>query len=157
MSLIERFYTAFSERDADGMCACYHPDVRFSDPVFPALSGPRAGAMWQMLCDSGADLRIEFEPRGDDGARWQAWYTFSTGRAVHNVVDARFRIKEGLIVDHSDSFDLWRWTRQALGAPGLLLGWTPILRNKVQGMADKQLHKWTEEHGLPALGTPAQA
>jgi len=44
-ALIERFYQAFDEGDGDTMAACYAPDVRFSDPVFPDLRGSRAGAM----------------------------------------------------------------------------------------------------------------
>jgi len=152
VSTIERFYAAFSERDADGMCACYHPDVRFSDPVFPDLQGGRAGAMWQMLCANGKDLRVEFEASGDDAGRWQAWYTFRTGRAVHNIIDARFVLKDGLIVEHTDSFDLWRWTRMALGPTGVLLGWTPMIRNKIQGMAGKGLDQWIADNGLPQLG-----
>ena len=46
--LIQTFYTAFQNRDAAGMAACYHPEVVFSDPVFPHLEGPKAIAMWQM-------------------------------------------------------------------------------------------------------------
>ena len=41
--LIERFYRAFDEGDGDAMAACYAPDARFSDPVFPDLRGSRAG------------------------------------------------------------------------------------------------------------------
>ncbi|MFY8063069.1 MAG: nuclear transport factor 2 family protein, partial [Usitatibacteraceae bacterium] len=32
---IRRFYAAFANRDADGMAACYHPEIAFSDPAFP--------------------------------------------------------------------------------------------------------------------------
>lgn len=153
MSVIDRFYTAFAERDAATMCACYHPEVRFSDPVFPDLKGGRAGAMWTMLCEQGKDLRVEHELLGDDGARWQAWYTFRGGNAVHNDIQARFVLQDGLIREHDDRFDLWTWSRQALGATGWLLGWTPIVRNKVQTMAGKGLDKWIEEKGLPTLGS----
>ena len=56
--LIGRFYAAFQARDAEGMVACYAADVRFSDPVFPALVGERAKAMWRMLVGRGKDLVI---------------------------------------------------------------------------------------------------
>ena len=58
--LIARFYTAFGHRDAAGMAACYHPEVQFSDEVFPDLRGDRATAMWRMLCERGKDLRVKF-------------------------------------------------------------------------------------------------
>ncbi len=146
-ALVRRFYDAFSRRDGDAMAACYAPDVRFSDPVFTDLRGPRAGAMWRMLTGRAADLRVEASGiRADDAtgqAHWEAWYTFSaTGRAVHNVIDARFTFRDGLVVEHVDTFDFWRWSRQALGPTGLLLGWTPMVRNKVRATAAQGLEKF---------------
>jgi ketosteroid isomerase-like protein len=143
---IENFYKAFSARDAAGMVACYHPEVAFSDPVFQELDAPQVRAMWRMLCERGKDLRIEasaIEATGDTGrAHWEAWYTFSaTGRKVHNVIEARFRFKDGLIVRHDDTFGFYRWTRMALGPMGVVLGWSPpiqgTLRKKAKaGLAD---------------------
>ena len=143
-ALIERFYRAFQQRDAATMASCYHPDVRFSDPVFPDLQGPRAGNMWKMLCERGKDLKIEFrDVRADDvsgSAHWDAWYTFTTtGRKVLNQIDADFVFRDGKILRHTDRFDFHKWAGQALGTPGKLLGWTPFLRNKVRGMAAKNL------------------
>ena len=141
---LKRFYEAFQQRDAATMAACYAPDVQFSDPVFPDLRGAQAGLMWRMLCERGKDLRLEFrDVRADDATgsvHWEAWYTFSaTGRKVHNVIDATFTFRDGRIARHVDHFDLYRWSRQALGPAGLLLGWTPLLQNKVRAMAAKGL------------------
>jgi ketosteroid isomerase-like protein len=145
--LITRFYEAFQRRDASAMAACYHADVHFSDEVFPDLRGARAGAMWAMLCARGKDLRIEFsDVVADDvtgGATWNAWYTFSgSGRPVHNVIEASFEFRDGHIVRHVDRFDFWRWSRQALGPAGSLLGWTPFLRGKVRATAARSLEAW---------------
>ncbi len=139
-SLIDRFYAAFAESDGAGMAASYAPDVEFSDPVFTDLHGPEAGAMWRMLTGQARDLRVELLEREADGergsARWRAHYTFSrTGRPVVNDVRASFRFADGLIAEHRDEFDFHRWARQALGTPGLLLGWTPMLRSKVRKQA----------------------
>ena len=122
------------------MAACYAPDARFSDPVFPDLKGQEPGAMWRMLTRRADDLKLELlehEADGDRGsARWVAHYTFTqTGRPVRNDVRASFRFAQGLIAEHRDDFDFHRWSRQALGAPGLLLGWTPILRASVRRRA----------------------
>ena len=141
---IKRFYTAFQQRDAATMAACYGPDVQFSDPVFTDLRGERAGAMWKMLCERGKDLKIEFrDVRADattGSAHWEAWYTFSgSGRRVHNTIDASFEFRDGKIVKHTDRFDLHRWAGLALGLPGKLLGWTPLLQNKIRSMAAKSL------------------
>ena len=140
-AVIERFYGAFAQRDGAAMAACYAPDVHFSDPVFTDLQGPEAGAMWRMLTGRADDLRIELlehDANGEQGsARWRAHYTFSqTGRPVVNEVAASFRFGEdGLIVEHRDQFDFHRWSRQALGMPAVLLGWTPILRASVRRRA----------------------
>ncbi len=145
--LIEQFYEAFARRDGDGMAACYADDVRFSDPVFPALEGEHARAMWRMLCGRAKDLTIAASDISWDGsqghAKWVALYTFAaTGRKVENIIVATFSIKEGKIVDHKDVFDFWRWSRQALGPAGLLLGWSSFLRRKVQGQAAKSLGEY---------------
>ena len=147
--LIERFYSSFARRDPAGMIACYHPQVVFSDPVFTELRGSQAGAMWQMLCASGRDLRIEFSSiEADDSqgqAHWEARYTFSSsGRMVHNIISAKFQFENGLIIRHVDHFDFWRWSGQALGISGLLLGWTPLVRKRVQANAATRLQAFTQ-------------
>ena len=151
--LITRFYTAFQDRDGAAMAACYHPDARFTDPVFPELCGWRIGAMWRMLTERGKDLRLEFSGvEADDAsgeAHWEARYTFSgTGRKVHNVIDARFTFRDGLIATHDDRFDFYRWSKQALGPLGLLLGWTASVQGKVQGKAAKGLEDFIEKRGI---------
>ena len=137
--LIERFYAAFARRDGAAMAACYTPDVVFYDPVFQGLEGRQPGAMWRMLTQRGKDLEVRLLDHAADGetgtAHWTADYTFSTGRKVHNDVHARFLFRDGLISDHRDSFDLWAWTRQALGVPGVLLGWSPLIQNTVRRKA----------------------
>ncbi|MFN9737388.1 MAG: nuclear transport factor 2 family protein [Pseudomonadota bacterium] len=143
---IRRLYTALGRRDGEAMAACYAPDARFEDPVF-SLQGGAIGDMWRMLCTRGKDLAVEASGIEADAAtgraNWVATYTFSgSGRRVVNRVDARFAFRDGLIVNHVDTFDLWRWAAQALGPAGLLLGWTPLLRNKIRAQAAQSLAKF---------------
>ncbi len=142
---ITKFYTAFQQKDYKAMASLYHPEATFKDAAFDLKSGKEAGAMWQMLITAGKDLRIEFsDVRADEktgSAHWEAWYTFSkTGRKVHNVIEAKFEFKDGLIYRHADHFDFWRWSRQSLGLTGWLLGWSGFLKNKVSTAAMKSLH-----------------
>jgi len=144
---IRDFYSAFQKRDAAAMAACYHPDIRFSDPVFPDLRGARAAAMWRMLCERGTDLQIEFRDVTADGRRgaahWEARYTYSgTGRPVLNRIDATFEFSGDKIIRHTDAFDLYRWARQALGPVGWLLGWTPAVHKKIRHTADAALERY---------------
>lgn len=146
-TLITQFYTAFQQKDFETMATLYHPEATFKDAAFDLKSGKEAGAMWKMLLTAGKDLRIEFKDvkvEGEKGyAHWEAWYTFSkTGRKVHNVIDAQFEFKDGLIYRHRDHFDFWRWSRQALGLTGWLLGWSGFLKNKVKSTAMKGLHRF---------------
>lgn len=146
MHVLDRFYSAFAQHDHAAMGACYHAGAHFSDPVFPDLDEAQVRGMWRMLLTSGTDLRITYEVLQADVAkgkvRWEAWYTFSrTGRKVHNVVTSEFDLKDDLILVQHDQFDFWRWSRQALGTSGILMGWTPIVRNKVQAMAAAGLRK----------------
>jgi ketosteroid isomerase-like protein len=143
-ALISRFYQAFQRLDAEAMTACYTDDVVFSDPAFGILRGRDAGDMWRMLAARAKDFSLTFDSvRSDErsgSAHWVATYLFSqTGRTVVNDIQARFVFRDGLICEHHDSFDLWRWSRQALGAKGLLLGWTPLVQGKVQQQARKGL------------------
>jgi len=149
-AMLERFYAAFARGDGAAMAACYAPGARFTDPVFD-VSGSEVGAMWSMLCERATDLRVEWRDiRADDtrgSAHWEPRYTFSaTRRPVHNVIDAAFTFAAGRIVRHVDTFDLWRWTRMALGAKGLLLGWSPLVRDAVRKQARRGLEAWIARH-----------
>jgi len=146
-ALVRDFYAAFARHDAEAMARCYHADVFFTDPVFPALRGRDAGDMWRMLLSRAKDLEITLDEASadDDGgrAKWTARYTFTkTGRPVVNRVDAMFAFREGLIVRHYDSFSFWRWASQALGPVGKLLGWSLPIKWKVRKDAAAALEKF---------------
>lgn len=140
------FWESLGAKDADEMAACYAPDASFEDEVFQ-LRGPECGMMWRMLFQGAADLRVKTHTLhvGDGVAHgvWEAWYTFSaTGRKVHNRITTRLVLRDGRIVDHHDRFAFYKWSRQALGAKGWLLGWTPLVRGAVRKQARKRLEKW---------------
>lgn len=149
--LINSFYDAFQRSDHRAMNACYGPSVRFSDPVFRELEDDHVRAMWHMFCESRGDVDISCSGvEADDRtgkAHWEATYSLSSSdRVIHNVIEAEFMFSEGTIYRHRDSFDLWKWTRMALGTPGILLGWSPLVKNKVRGTAMHQLNKFMEAH-----------
>ncbi|HYU61945.1 MAG TPA: nuclear transport factor 2 family protein [Solirubrobacterales bacterium] len=147
--LIERLYAALDRADGDAMAACYAPDARFSDPAFGELRGERVGGMWRMLASRSTDLDVDLAEHdaGDEtgSAHWIARYTFRTGRRVTNDIRARFRFEGGLIAEHDDSFNFHAWSRQALGLPGVLLGWTPLLRAAVRRKARADLEEFLAE------------
>jgi SnoaL-like domain len=153
--LIRRFYTAFAALDANAMQACYTPDARFDDEAFSLRGADQIGAMWRMLCEgarqrSGDTWQLEFgaieTDRERGRAHWEVRYRFGPkDRLVLNSIDAYFEFRDGLISAHHDRFSFWRWSRQALGLPGLLLGWTPWLRAKVRAQAGARLAAWRDK------------
>ena len=155
---LERLYTAFAQLDHAAMAACYAPGATFDDEAFSLKGREQVAGMWRMLCSATqktgrAHWKLEFSGVEADAkagrAHWEAHYLFSaTGRKVHNVIDGSFTFTpEGLIASHRDRFSFWRWSRQALGLPGLLLGWSPSLKRKVRSTAAGNLKKFLAQGG----------
>jgi ketosteroid isomerase-like protein len=158
---IERLYTAFAALDADTMASCYADDALFDDPAFSLKGAVEIGGMWHMLCDATKgtgrqDWRLEFgevHADADHGhAHWEAHYRFSvTKRRVHNIIETEFSFTpQGLIATHKDRFDFWRWSRQALGFAGYVLGWAPPFRNQMRIQTRAALTKYLENKPAPS-------
>ena len=148
---VSTLYDGFENLDASAMARCYAPAARFSDPVF-TLAGAHISNMWAMLIEgiqrSSPDIwRLEVDGVVEDAtsgrAHWVARYRFGpTGRIVTNDIRAAFVLSDGLIIDHRDTFDLWRWSRQALGPLGVVAGWSAPLRARIRRQAADSLTKF---------------
>lgn len=154
---IEKFYGAFARLDDATMGRCYAEDATFDDEAFSLRGRREVAGMWSMLCAAtrakGADVwKLDVSDITDRSAHWVAFYRFSaTGRLVRNSIDASFEFgPDGLIRRHVDRFDFWKWSRQALGAPGQFLGWTPFLRRKVRATAAANLQRYLDSQGKAA-------
>lgn len=148
-TVVETFYKAFNQLDAETMVSCYHQDIVFEDPAFGILKGERAKNMWRMLCESqkGKDFKVNLSNVNTNNAKgsasWEAFYNFSkTGRKVHNIIDAEFEFKDGKIIKHVDDFNLYRWSKQALGFKGFVIGKTKYFRNKLKVQTNRMLDKY---------------
>lgn len=148
-NLILKFYDSFSKLDAETMASCYHPEATFYDPAFGKLNYEEVCMMWKMLIErSKGNLSIEFSSikvnKKNGKAQWIATYTFGqTNRKVKNVIQSKFKFKDGLISNHKDSFNFWLWSGRALGWKGYLFGWTPFLKKKVRQQAKTSLKKFS--------------
>jgi len=145
--VIERLYEGLRSPGGEARAACYTADARFSDPAFGELRGDQVGAMWRMLTSQSTGIEVDLsnvEIRGDAGsARWVARYTFGpSGRRVENRITATYRFRDGRISDHVDRFSMWRWSRQALGPIGWLLGWSPMVSRRVRRQALRNLDRF---------------
>lgn len=145
-----KFYTAFANADAETMCECYHAHIQFRDPVFGLLKGNDVCDMWKMLLKKNkGKIKIEFsDVKATEyigSAQWIATYTFSqTNRKVVNVIKAQFQFKDGLIIKHTDDFDIWKWSKQAFVIKGYLFGWTGFFQTKINEKALLSLKKYKE-------------
>jgi ketosteroid isomerase-like protein len=154
-SIVEKFYAAFAAHDGATMASLYADDATFGDPVFPTLRGREIGDMWRMLTARAHDLALELgEIKAAPGeadtfiAPWIARYTFTaTGRKVENHVTSTLRIEQGKIARQRDVFDFRSWQAQALGAFGMLLGWTGLPGSIVQKQAAKGLAAFRAKQG----------
>ena len=140
----QQFYTAFAKKDYLELARFYHNDLSFTDPAFGTLSRSETLAMWEMLFTSADDLDINFKllTSGDNFVvvEWRANYSFgSKKRFVKNIIKAKLLIEDDLIIRHIDSFNLYRWSRQAMGIAGWLIGWTGFFRRKLQKQTRSRL------------------
>jgi ketosteroid isomerase-like protein len=148
--LITLFYTAFQKLDYKTLQDCYSDDAIFNDPAFGILTDGRVKDMWEMMCKNARDFSLSFSDiqlLDEEYAtcQWVASYTFSkTGRPVVNHIKAYMRIQDGKITEHTDHFDIWKWSRQALGMPGILLGWSGFMKTKIRNTAIGNLNKFVE-------------
>jgi len=150
--LIEKFYTGFTNGIATEMTSCYHDKVVFEDPAFGRLENGKPAKMWEMLMsrkkESTKVIFSNIEANETSGkANWTATYEYGDkNRKVINNVTANFKFKDGKIIEHIDSFDLWSWTKQALGFSGTLLGWSSFMKKKIQKTTNTQLSEFINKH-----------
>lgn len=149
-ALINKFYSAFQQKDYQAMNSCYSNEVVFYDPVFELLKGDEVKSMWEMLCKNANDFSLTYGNiiKLDDEyytCDWIATYTFSkTGRKVVNNIRANMRFANGEIIEHSDAFSLHKWSSQALGFTGKLFGWNSFFQRKIKNQAKKNLLKFIQ-------------
>ncbi|RTY65050.1 nuclear transport factor 2 family protein [Flavobacterium sp. LS1P28] len=148
--ILTKFYSAIANADSPTMCNCYDSSIQFRDPVFGLLKGNDVCLMWKMLLEkSKGNITIKFSAvKADDyigSVQFIATYNFSkTNRKVVNRIQAQFQFKDGLIIKHTDDFDIFKWSKQAFGITGYLLGWTGFFHKKIQEQALLSLKKYKE-------------
>ena len=150
--IIHKFYSAFQKLDHTGMNSCYGGEIVFFDPVFGLLNGNEVREMWKMLCTNATDLTLTYDniqhlDEEYSTCDWVATYTFSTtGKKVTNAIKAHMRFAGGRIVEHSDGFSLHKWSSQAFGCSGWLLGWNTVFQRKIQNRSRRALLQFMQQH-----------
>jgi ketosteroid isomerase-like protein len=149
--VVTKFYSAFQKLDYATMQSCYADNAVFQDPAFGYLDSDEVRAMWEMLAKNAKNFSLVFSDiKAEDEeyitCKWVATYTFSaTGRPVVNKIQAYMRIQDGKITEHTDYFNFWVWSRQALGLSGWLLGWTSYVKSQVRSKARGNLQRFMQK------------
>ncbi len=150
VALVSRFYDGFKRLDYQAMNDCYSDDIAFFDPMFGLLQGDEVKSMWEMLCKNAKDFSLSYGNIKELDEEyytcdWMATYKFSkTGRKVVNKIVAHMKVLDGQIVEHSDGFSLHKWSKQALGFSGLLLGWNSFYQQKIKNNAKRNLLRFIQ-------------
>jgi hypothetical protein len=145
------YFEGFKNKNPEQMNALYKAGIDgiFNDPVFQNLNTFEVQSMWSMLLRASKDLTTTYKivEVTDTTATvdWEAHYTYSaTGRKVVNNVRSVMQIENGLIVKQNDSFDLGKWTGQALPpVVAQVFAWFPDLT--IRKLARKNLNGYIEK------------
>jgi hypothetical protein len=163
-ALLDKLFTALRKRDHQTMASCYHPDPDpkggFHDIAFDLAGREEIHAMWRMICRKDVAIRVEAQGIGevdDETGRATLVETYAYHREglrprkvpVRNVIESRFRFRDGLIWRQDDDCDPRSWARQALGRGpiGFLAGRIRLMRRIA---ARRKLSKFTADEARPA-------
>jgi ketosteroid isomerase-like protein len=146
-ALVRRFFDRLAAHDAEGAAACYHPDVFYSDPLFPRVRGALAADLWRMRLTELPELAVRLEEACGDAqgalARWELHYA-ADGRRIAVAVRSMFAFRDGRIARHYDHFSLWRWAARAHGTAGAALGWFGPYRWAVRRRFSRALERFSD-------------
>jgi hypothetical protein len=149
---IYHLYNCLQDRNIDGMLSCYHPNVVFHDPVFGELKRERLFYMWRMLLSRmGSNAKIEIQNvyalNKKATCSWSADYEYGRSKKkIHNEINSNFKFEGNRIISQSDSFDLYKWSKQANGLVGFLFGWTPTMQNMIVKQSNQFLDYYISKH-----------
>ena len=150
VELIENFTRPSLAATMPACSRCYDPAVDFADPVFTVQANVHTpcGTCSSAEARPSRSPSTRFKPTTQVEARTgkRSIIFRRPKRPVLNIIDAEFKFRNGKIYWHRDHFDFWKWSRQALGTSGMLLGWSPILHNRVRKTASANLDKFIVAH-----------
>jgi hypothetical protein len=149
---VTMFLKAQEARDPVRLSNSLHESSTLVDPLVGELKGWRVFAWWQMLWRfrNHAITIVEGEGTPTKGhAHWKVGYTHpSTRRAMLTDTTSEIEFRENKIFVQNDSYSLYKWCRQALGAQGLLLGWLPPIQAQLREAALERLENFIDSNGL---------
>lgn len=126
----------------------YHKNVVYDDVGFGKQKGENAKAVWQFLIenvDKNAVITFSniqtFATTGQ--VNWSTTYYFGK-RKIKNNITATFRFQDDKIIYHKDDYSLWKWSQQAFGILGYLIGWSPVFHWLIRWQMQQNLRTFIE-------------
>ena len=155
--IVQQFYAALNDRDIAEIRSLYHPKAVYKDEIF-ALTYKEIVALWFTSMQPEMDLVVELESidqhRDTIRTSWTISYTItSIKKRITLKETGEFKLKDGLIIHHTDTYSFHSWCYQAFGLIGKLASWSNWMKNKVRNQALKSIsaHIYTANsvgHGL---------
>lgn len=143
-AVVNRFFESYQRSDWQSMARCYHDKASFSDPIYPDLREENIVYLWfsRLSKHQSIDLqyRVVFADERKAQVEWTAISPFN-GKAVKIEGLSTFALWDETIVRHVDEFSFVKWSRQAQGLKGWLLGGSRFYQARVQRSARSQLEQ----------------
>ncbi len=153
--LLLTFFTAFAKKDLDAMLDCYHKNVVYDDVSFGKQQQEKAKAVWRFLIKNvGEKAVITFSNIQTSATSGQAngTITYYFGkRKITNEITATFHFQDGKIIYHKDEYNLWKWSQQAFGFVGYLIGWSLAFRWLIRWQMQRSLQAFIRHQSDNAL------
>ena len=143
---IHRFFTAYQNKEYTTMQNCYSEDAVYNNPIYGLNDTEHVKAMWEMICKTNKEESLHFEniellDHEYATCDWSLVYYY-TNRRINNKIKSYLRLENGLIIEHTDAFDLYKWTRMAFGLTGSLIGWSNFFQKRIQKSTRKKLSEF---------------
>ena len=143
---IHRFFTAYQNKEYTTMQNCYSKDAVYNSPIYGLINAEHVKAMWEMICKTNEEESLHFEKielldHEYTTCDWSLAYYY-TNRRINNKIKSYLRLENGLIIEHTDAFDLYKWSRMAFGLTGLLIGWSKFFQKKIQKSTRNKLSEF---------------
>jgi hypothetical protein len=150
-SQIETYFDAFSKGDYRTMRSLCDPKITFNDPVYTSLQGKSVFALHHFMAERRICPTITIRSISEKGNRvkvkWTNEYEYATYK-THISIDVRsiFHFEHTSIISQTDQYNLWKWSKMALGFTGTYLGWTPMFRSTLRRSSQQSLATFIQKH-----------
>ena len=153
-NIVEKFYTAFSNKDYKSIFYSLSENIIYHDPIYGLLEGDVVRWLWQMRCERLHNASFKFwdiEALDHEymTCQWQIQYfNNASGADVVMKGKAYMRVIDGKITEQSEGYRLSDWLAISHGWMGKLFGWTGYMQRKEKKKFAEMLNRYIKSQSL---------